>query len=77
MNIIKYRHEFGGGNFSNNFVFDKLKGKHRSHCLCFLCDKFFPNTTENCKIAQATFENCVKFNTVTPMYECPEFRVRL
>jgi hypothetical protein len=28
---------------------------------------------ENCPIAQATYENCVRFNTVTPVFECPEF----
>ncbi len=50
-----------------------LKGKHREHCLCFACEKFRPGTPENCPIAQATFENCVKFNTTTPVFECPEF----
>lgn len=51
----------------------RLQDFHRSHCLCFKCGKFFPGLPSNCPIAQATFENCVKFNTTTPMYECPEF----
>lgn len=55
------------------WVDSNLKGQHRSHCLCFSCESFHPGTPENCEIAQATFENCVKFNTVTPMYECPKF----
>ena len=50
-----------------------LKGKHREHCLCFWCAKFSPETDDNCEIAQATYENCVRFNTTTPMWECPEY----
>ena len=58
------------------FVRNDLRGKHRDHCLCFECAKFFPGTLQNCPIAQATYENCVKFNTTTPMWECPEFQPR-
>lgn len=50
-----------------------LKGAHRAHCLCFSCQLFAPGTLNNCHIAQATFENCMKFNTVTPVWECPSF----
>ena len=50
-----------------------LKGKHRNFCLCFSCKKFHPNTKKNCPIAQAVFDNCVKFNITTPMWEYPEF----
>lgn len=56
-------------------VDDMLKGKHREHCLCFICDRFNPNSEDNCPIAAATFANCVKFGTVTPVYECPEFLI--
>ena len=73
MKIIHYEHSFGNGKSSCNAVFEELKGKHKDHCLCFKCDAFKPMTPENCKIAQATFDNCVKFNTVTPMYECPMY----
>lgn len=51
-----------------------LQGKHRAHCLCFQgCQRFKPGQPDNCEIAQATYENCVKFGTVTPVYECPKF----
>ena len=53
-----------------------LKGKHREHCLCFTCQTFKPNTDENCPIAQAVFENCVKYNITTPMWECPRFKAK-
>lgn len=58
-------------------VFSERKGKHKDHCLCFVCSKFKPGTKEHCPIAQATFENCVKYGTTTPMYECPEFKEKL
>jgi hypothetical protein len=67
--IMKYEHHG-----KEVFVMSHLKGKHREHCLCFQnCKYFKPNTQENCKIAQAVFENCVKFGTITPMWECPEY----
>lgn len=53
-----------------------LKGKHREHCLCFNCTEFNPNDREsNCKIANLLYTVCVNFNLVTPVYECPHFRV--
>jgi len=55
-------------------VFSELKGQHRDHCLCFNgCRRFKPGQPDNCPIAQATFENCVKFDLVTPVYECPVY----
>lgn len=69
MKVIRYEH-YG----ANVAVYDELKGRHREHCLCYHpCIKFNPNTPENCPIAQAVYENCVKFNIVTPMWECKEF----
>ena len=69
MKVIHYEHH--GANVA---VYEKLKGKHREHCLCHHpCAKFKPNTPENCPIAQAAYENCDKFNIVTPMWECAEF----
>jgi hypothetical protein len=51
-----------------------LKGKHREHCLCFQnCARFKPGQDDNCEIAKALFENCVKFNVVTPVWECPKY----
>jgi len=69
MAIIKYEH-FG----KEVYVRENLRGQHRKHCLCFMCAKFFPKAPQNCPIAQATYENCIKFNTVTPMWECPMFQ---
>lgn len=50
-----------------------LRGKHRDHCLCHKCGRFFPGEERNCPIARAVFGNCVEFGIVTPVYECPEF----
>lgn len=69
MDIEQYEHH--GKTVS---VMEELKGKHRQHCLCFAgCRRFFPESPNNCRIAKATFENCVKFGITTPMYECPEY----
>lgn len=51
----------------------ELKGKHRNHCLCHSCALFHPEKPENCEIAQAVFSNCIQFNLVTPVWECPKF----
>jgi hypothetical protein len=56
------------------WVMAHLRGKHRKHCLCHQnCMLFKPNEPDNCEIAQANFENCMKFGTVQPMWECPKF----
>lgn len=55
------------------WVNSDLKGKHRGHCLCFSCDRFKPGSDDNCYIAKRIYANCVEFNLVTPVYECPEF----
>ena len=67
-NIIRYHHHQW-----DVAVDEKLKGKHRDHCLCFVCDRFAPNMSFNCPIAQAVFETCVKFGLTTPVYECSMF----
>jgi hypothetical protein len=56
-------------------VQSELKGKHRAHCLCFQnCRFFFPDDPEkNCEIAKANFKNCVDYNLVLPVYECPKY----
>jgi hypothetical protein len=69
MKIVKYEHH--GSEVS---VREDLKGKHREHCLCFSCSKFTPeNREENCPIANQVFDTCVKYDLVTPVWECPEF----
>lgn len=67
--VEKYNHH----NCEVNVISD-IKGKHRDNCLCWLdCIFFHPDTENNCEIAKETFKNCVKFNTVTPVYECPKY----
>jgi len=56
------------------YVNVELKGKHRDYCLCHDCE--YLNTverSENCPIANAIYENCVKYSVVTPVFECPDF----
>ncbi len=67
--IITYEHH--GATVS---VQEENKGKHREHCLCFQgCSRFKPGTPDNCQIAQAVYHNCVEFNIVTPVWECPQY----
>ena len=58
------------------WVRPELKGRHQEHCLCYACASFKPVKKDNCPIAQATYENCVKFGITTPMWECPDFNKR-
>lgn len=56
------------------WVRSSIKGKHREFCLCFSCDHYHMNNSrKNCEIANANFRNCVKYNTVQPIFECPKF----
>lgn len=57
----------------NVWVRTDLKGKHRSFCLCFSCDRFKPGTDQNCPIANATYQNCIRYGLTTPVFECPMF----
>lgn len=66
---IKYKHHR-----EENWVRWDVKGKNRSICLCYDCEKFKPGTSEHCVIAECTYRNCVMFNTVTPVIECPKFQ---
>lgn len=68
--VSKYEHH--GTEVS---VVTSVKQSHRLHCLCWLkCKKFKPeDRANNCPIANAVYENCTKFNLVTPVYECPEY----
>lgn len=68
--MIEYYNHHG----NNVAVISELKGKHREHCLCYKCQKFYPGIEDNCKIAQATYEHCAYYGLVTPVYECPEYQ---
>lgn len=72
MRIEKYIHH--GKEVS---VISSVKGKHIQNCLCWQRCKFFkPNTPENCEMAQANYELDVKYNLVTPVFECPKYEER-
>ena len=71
MIIISYEH-YG----KRVFVRDDLKGRHKEHCLCHSCAKFLPGKSDHCPIAHAAYEHCLKFNTITLIWECPEFQPR-
>ena len=73
MNFEQYEHQYGEGKSALVWVFSELKGKHRENCLCYQCLRFKPGQKDNCGIAQDTFNNCVKHDLVTPVYECPIF----
>lgn len=71
MEIITYNHH--GKDVK---VRKDLKGTHREHCLCFSCKKLnIENRENNCFIANALYENCCKFNVVTPVFECPDYKI--
>ena len=55
------------------WVNKSLQGKHSDHCLCYSCDKFFPNTLSNCNHAQKLYEFDIEHKMVTPVWECPDF----
>ena len=68
-------------NYSHNgtkvWVNEKLQGKHIKACLCYQCSFLNTNDKEkNCPIAQSTYENCIKYNITTPIWECPNFKLK-
>lgn len=68
-NVIRYEH-YG----AVVAVDEDLQGKHREMCLCSRCGWFNPEDRDkNCVIANEIFAYCVAHNTVTPVFECPEF----
>ena len=69
--IIKYKHH--GVNVS---VREDLKGKHREHCLCWICEKFnSKDRGTNCNIANKLFEFDKYYSVTTPVWECKKFRL--
>lgn len=72
MEVSRYEHH--GADVA---VITELKGQHREHCLCWACGNFKPEDREgNCEIANQLFGLCVKYNLVTPVYECAAFKER-
>ena len=69
MKVTKYNHH-GVEVYTNK----ETMGKHREFCLCFQCSKLnIEERQKNCPIANAIYDNCVKFNLTTPVFECPVF----
>jgi hypothetical protein len=67
--LVRYQHHG-----ASMVVRADLRGRHREHCLCYGCGKFDPTGKNNCPIAQAVFDNCVKHTIVSPVWECKEFQ---
>jgi hypothetical protein len=59
------------------WVRSDLLGSHKQHCLCWSCAKLLPGQKENCPIAQKLYEINKEHNLVTPVYECPEFVLKV
>ena len=69
MDYIQYNHH---GEIVT--VREDLKGKHREHCLCWKCGKFFPEDREkNCPIANLLFAVDVQCGITSPVWECKKF----
>jgi len=57
------------------WVDEDLKGKHRDHCLCYSCSKFYPlQRDENCQISNLVYATCVALKLTLPVWECPYFQ---
>lgn len=54
-----------------------LKNRHREHSLCYSCQLFKPDTLNNCHIAQKVYDTCVEYHITTPVWECPEFKLKI
>ena len=56
-------------------VISEIKGLHRNHCLCYRsCKHFKPGKDDNCEIANANYQLCLRYDLVTPVYECPKYQ---
>lgn len=70
--IVEYEHH--GWKVKVN---EKLKGKHREHCLCWKCKRFVPGWTlralRACIRAKILYLFCIIFGMTTPVYECPRY----
>jgi hypothetical protein len=57
------------------FVRSDLKGRHRSFCMCYSCEKFKLDSdrASNCPIANALYHLDVLCDITTPVWECKNF----
>lgn len=68
--IVKFKHH--GKLVSSR---KELVGKHREHCLCWICGKFNPeNPEKNCKIANLLYRVDIICEITTPIFYCKEFQ---
>jgi len=60
------------------WVRTELKGKHRTHCLCYSCARFDPNDVpeKKCRIANLVYAVCLAEDLTLPVWECPKFLLR-
>ena len=70
MNIVRFDHH--GVEVS---AMEHLKGTHREHCLCFICNKLdIEDRDNNCMIANLLFALDQKCEVTTPVFYCKEFK---
>ena len=68
--IMKYEHHG-----KDVYVREDLKGTHWDSCLCAICEDLNLGSDNKCPIADAIYKNCVEFGVVTPISECPAFKL--
>lgn len=74
MTVIRYDHAWGERSV-NVAVLAENKGKHKDNCLCFQGCRFFkPGEADNCGLAEANYEFCVRNDMVCPVWECPMYQ---
>lgn len=54
-----------------------LNGKHKDHCLCYICERFKPGSGDNCVVAQSLYEFNIKHEVTTPVWECGDFKSKI
>lgn len=53
----------------------RLEGKHREHCLCYICDWFHPEDRENnCRKANLLYALDSVLCITTPVWECSTYK---
>ena len=69
MELVKFDHH--GKEVS---AMKHLQGKHKEHCLCWVCNKLTPEDHENnCKIANLLFNVNKVCEITTPVFYCAQF----
>ena len=72
--VIRYEHVWGERKVLTN-VLEQNVGKHRDSCLCYHnCRFFHPGHPDNCRIAEELYQLDVKYDMVTPVWECPKYQ---